>query len=245
MNETSINSSSPEYKLTIISDVDCAFYLDGEETMQLKAKLPVVILLPAGRYLLKFVRDNYPSDMLWASFKMPTADCFYQVQLLASMDEPKTPENNDDKNKREDGLAQRIVKKIRHNQEARNAYRLAEMKKMEAVVKTAEQEAERLAKLNEAKEKEKKLQQMESEEISLIKKYFDNELFTEAVPLIKRNVEKGSAEAKYYLGMLYEQGKGGIKQNLQAALKYYRMSAEQGNTDAQNAISRLEGGLDK
>lgn len=234
-----------DHKLTLTSDVDCAFYLDGEEKLHLKANSPKHLFLPSGIYLIKFVRDDSPLDMLWLSFNMPSTDCHYHAQLLASTNSPVYIDNDDTQNSEQDGFVQRTIIKIRQNQEARKAYRQAEMKKMAEVVKTVEEEAARLSKLNEIKEKEKKVQQMVDEELLLIKKYFDNGLFSEAFQLVKRNVEKGNADAKYYLGMFYEQGKGGVKQNLQTALKYYKQSAEQGNKDAQKAISRLEDTLNQ
>ena len=50
--------------------------------------------------------------------------------------------------------------------------------------------------------------------------------------------EQGNALAQYYLGEMYEFGKG-VPQNFAAALKWYRKAANQGNAKAQKALGEI------
>lgn len=59
---------------------------------------------------------------------------------------------------------------------------------------------------------------------------------------------KNDPQAQFDLAFLYEQGHG-VEQNLEKAVKYYKLSAESGNTNAQNRLGELyhhgEGDLKK
>ena len=50
--------------------------------------------------------------------------------------------------------------------------------------------------------------------------------------------EGGEPAAQYYLGRLYEQGKG-VKRDLEAAIAWYRKAAEQGHAASQNSMGGL------
>lgn len=67
--------------LKIKPDIDCVFYIDGEEQMTLKAgkikKLPLV----EGEYELMFISAENASDKIVENFKMPPYDKLYSVVL--------------------------------------------------------------------------------------------------------------------------------------------------------------------
>ena len=54
----------------------------------------------------------------------------------------------------------------------------------------------------------------------------------------KRLADRGSADAEYTLGVIYNQGLG-VSQDYAAAAKWYRQAAEQGNPRAQNNLGAL------
>ena len=61
---------------------------------------------------------------------------------------------------------------------------------------------------------------------------------------IKTLAEKGDAQAQWKLGFNYEAGIG-VPRDFQKALYWYRLSAAQGNTWAQNSLTKLELGLNQ
>jgi len=50
--------------------------------------------------------------------------------------------------------------------------------------------------------------------------------------------EQGDAEAQWFLGSMYYQGKG-VPQDDQEAVRWYRQAAEQGDADAQNTLGYM------
>jgi TPR repeat protein len=56
--------------------------------------------------------------------------------------------------------------------------------------------------------------------------------FAQVVKLLRPFAEKGNSEARYKLGVMYDQGQG-VAQDFQEASKWYRLSAEQGKAGAQ------------
>ena len=51
-------------------------------------------------------------------------------------------------------------------------------------------------------------------------------------------VEQGDVKAQFHLGKMYQDGQGG-PQDYKEAIKYFRLSAEQGNADAQMVLDAL------
>lgn len=49
----------------------------------------------------------------------------------------------------------------------------------------------------------------------------------------------GDAESQYQLALCYRNGEG-VEQSNEEAVKWYRKAAEQGNSDAQEALTELE-----
>ncbi len=60
-----------------------------------------------------------------------------------------------------------------------------------------------------------------------------------AKPLFRQAAEKGHAEAQYYLGLLYENGKG-VTKNLVEAHKWYNLAVSYGYENAIGSKNRVE-----
>lgn len=59
----------------------------------------------------------------------------------------------------------------------------------------------------------------------------------EAVRLYSLAAEQGNAEAEYYLGDMYCQGKGVTKKNKDEAVKWWRIAAGKGHVDARKNLN--------
>ena len=59
-----------------------------------------------------------------------------------------------------------------------------------------------------------------------------------AVEWYRKSAEQGNADAQYYLGKMYEYGRG-VSQDNAKAVEWFRKSAEQGNTDAQYQLGYM------
>ena len=125
--------------LKLKADMDCVFYLDGEEHSHLKAGIIQKIPLAKGEYELMFVSDNNGTDRLELEFEMPEVDKLMKVNLLEVM-------NNRVQKEKE---AKRLADEKRKAEEAQ---RLAEERRREAERKAAEEERKR----REAEERAKK-----------------------------------------------------------------------------------------
>ena len=55
--------------------------------------------------------------------------------------------------------------------------------------------------------------------------------YTTALRELRPFAEQGDADAQFVLGVMYGEGKG-VTQNYKTALKWYGLSAKQGNADA-------------
>ena len=51
--------------------------------------------------------------------------------------------------------------------------------------------------------------------------------------------EQGNTRARFYLGVMYDKGRG-VPQDYKTAVKWFRLAAEQGDADAQTNLERLE-----
>lgn len=74
-------STSSNPNLKIKCDLDCGFYLDGEERLQLKADQLQKIPLSPGEYELVFEGAENPADRLVQDFEMPQKDKLLKVSL--------------------------------------------------------------------------------------------------------------------------------------------------------------------
>lgn len=72
-------SKLPNLKLK--ADLDCVFYLDGEERSHLKAGVIQKIPLAKGEYELMFVSKDNVSDCFELDFEMPDVDKLQKVNL--------------------------------------------------------------------------------------------------------------------------------------------------------------------
>ncbi len=71
-------------------------------------------------------------------------------------------------------------------------------------------------------------------------KYYGQKEYNKALPLFKQVAEFGNTDAQNFLGLMYQNGEGVIKDN-QKAVEWYRKAAEQGNTVAQANLKRMSG----
>ena len=75
----------------------------------------------------------------------------------------------------------------------------------------------------------------------------DEEQEAELIPEVKELIEKaleGDPDAQLFLGQLYQEGNG-VKQNNTEAIKWLKLSAEQGNVYAPYILKKLEEGADQ
>ena len=126
--------------LKLKADMDCIFYLDGEEHSHLKAGIIQKIPLAKGEYELMFVSDNNGADCLELEFEMPEVDKLMKVNLLEVMNIRVQKEEE----------AKRLAEEKRKAEEAQ---RLAEERRREAERKTAEEERKRREEEERAKDR--------------------------------------------------------------------------------------------
>ena len=75
----------------------------------------------------------------------------------------------------------------------------------------------------------------------------DEEQEAELIPEVKELIEKaleGDPDAQLFLGQRYQEGNG-VKQNNAEAIKWLKLSAEQGNVYAPHILKKLEEGTDQ
>ncbi len=80
------NTQTPKvslHYLKVKSDLDCLFYLDGDEMTQIKANKIYKTPLAQGEYELRFVSIDNAKDIVEMDFIMPTADKLQKVNLCA------------------------------------------------------------------------------------------------------------------------------------------------------------------
>ena len=129
---------SPSQKLSYLkikADMDCVFYLDGEEQAHLKAGVIKKFPLAKGEYELKFVSVDNSNDSKEIDFEMPEIDKLIKVSLSSIRDtrlqkEAETKRIGDEKRiaEKKRGEAEkaislleerRLVEKKRREEEAR------------------------------------------------------------------------------------------------------------------------------
>ena len=69
------------------------------------------------------------------------------------------------------------------------------------------------------------------------KSLYDKERYTEAVPKLNASAEKGHKKAQYRLGRCYDKGYG-VKEDDQAAFRWYLKAAQQGHAKAQYQVGK-------
>ena len=70
------------------------------------------------------------------------------------------------------------------------------------------------------------------------KKAYSQGDYAAALKKFELLAESGHAESQHYLGMIYEEGKGVVK-DAKAAIKWYLKAAQQGNTEAHSRLERI------
>ncbi len=69
--------------------------------------------------------------------------------------------------------------------------------------------------------------------------YDERKDFAEALRLCRPLAEQGDFTGQYYLGVLYDEGLGGLPKDYREAVKWYRKAADQGDPDAQYRLGLL------
>ena len=149
-NETKIHEELPHLKLK--ADMDCVFYLDGEERAHLKAGVMQKLPLAPGEYELMFVSEVNASDRVEMDFEMPDVDKLLKVSLSTAKDSRLQKEAE----------ARRLAEEKRQAEERR----LAEEKRKAEEQRQAEmrrQEAERRAAEERKREEERRRREAEEQ----------------------------------------------------------------------------------
>ena len=136
--------------LKLKADLDCVFYLDGEERSHLKAGIIQKFPLAPGEYELMFVGVENESDRVEMELEMPEADKLQKVYLKDVRDSRLKKEAEARKAAEE----KRVAEEKRRAEEQRQA----ELRRQEAERKAAEErkrEEERKRREEEARAKER------------------------------------------------------------------------------------------
>lgn len=147
--------------LKLKADIDCIFYLDGEERSHLKAGVIQKFPLAKGEYELMFVSEENEADSYELEFVMPDVDKFQKVNLsdirnarLQKEAEAKriAEEKRQAEEKRKKEEAEVRERKLAEERRKAEEQRLAEERRREAERK-AEQERKRREEEERAKER--------------------------------------------------------------------------------------------
>lgn len=128
-------STSSNPNLKIKCDLDCGFYLDGEERLQLKADQLQKIPLPPGEYELVFVGMENPADRIVQDFRMPQEDKLLKVSLKGIRDKRLQKEAEEERQRAEEEARKRAEEEKRREEERRRVE--------EEAIKRAEEERRR------------------------------------------------------------------------------------------------------
>ena len=123
--------------LKLKAEMDCAFYLDGEERAHLKAGILQKLPLAPGEYELLFVSEENASDRVEMDFEMPDVDKLLKVSLSTAKDsrlqkEAEARRQEDEKRQAEE---RRLAEEKRRAEELRQA----ELRRQEAERRAAEE----------------------------------------------------------------------------------------------------------
>ena len=69
--------------------------------------------------------------------------------------------------------------------------------------------------------------------------YYKTRQYDKALPLLEKAAREGDAEAPFYLGVMYDEGKG-VDKDMKRAFQYYKLAANQGSKEAVKKIAELE-----
>lgn len=139
----------------IKTDLDCVFYLDGEEKAKLKAGKLEKIPLREGEYELRFVSLENEKDAVVDYFAMPAFDKLYNVKLMPLREqrlklEREKQEAAEQARLEQERLAREEAERVRKEKE-----RIAEQARQKAEREREEQERREAAKRAEAERKAK------------------------------------------------------------------------------------------
>lgn len=101
-----LSTDKPCLKLKV--DMDCIFYLDGEEKLHLKAGVIQKIPLSQGEYELRFVSVENAADVLEVDFKMPDVDKLQKMSLSEVRDSRIAKEKRNEEEEKEVDAKEKI-----------------------------------------------------------------------------------------------------------------------------------------
>ena len=161
LNRMPLTQTSTLPKLKLKPDMDCVFYLDGDEKARLRAGVIEKVPLSQGEYELRFVSVENEADVVELEFEMPENDKLQKINLSAVRDERLAKEAEAKRIAEE--KAREAERKRREEEAKRRAEeeaRRAEEEAREAERKRREEEARRRAE-EEARQAEEKAREAE------------------------------------------------------------------------------------
>lgn len=249
--------------LKLKADIDCIFYLDGEERSHLRAGVIQKIPLARGEYELMFISEENGNDRLELEFLMPDVDKLQKVSLCdiraarlnkeAEAKRIAEEKRLDEERKREaerktEEKRRAEEERKRQEEEARRKAELAAKRKAEKERRKAEQEkrrAEEIAKQKaeeEARRKEEEEARQNEEAVNLletIKELNANGKHEAALKLLMQ--EEANAPERYKPYFYYHIGNtlvaiGKSEHNSDKrneAIKWWEKAAELGHVESQ------------
>ena len=140
--------TSPLPNLKIKTDLDCVFYLDGEEKARMTAGAIKKIPLAQGEYELKFVSIANPADFLELEFEMPAIEKVQKISLCSVRDkrlqaEEEARKAEEQKRIEEQRKAEEAKRQAEEERKKAEARRIAEEHRLAEERRRAEEERAR------------------------------------------------------------------------------------------------------
>lgn len=126
-------STNTSYKLTLTTDTDCMFYLDGKQQLQLLKGLAYELPMHPGKYVLRFVSMEKSDVGYGEDFEMPAMNIKYEV-IFKSI-EKKESVNQGKKVEQKEKTDNNLLQGIRKRQETRRVQMKEEQRKMAEVMR--------------------------------------------------------------------------------------------------------------
>ena len=138
-----LDHSTPQPYLKMKADLDCTFYLDGDEMGELKSGLIRKFPLRGGEYELRCVSVENATDVWEMDFTMPDADKLQKVELCKIRDRRQQKEEEARRAAEERRLAEERKaaeeRRLAEERRAAEERRLAEERRREAERRAAEE----------------------------------------------------------------------------------------------------------
>lgn len=249
--------------LTLTTDTDCVFYLDGVKQLQLMKGMSHELPMASGKYTLNFVSLDNPDDNLWTVFEMSEQDVVYEVKFC------KKVENNKNEIKKHKNTLPWIVGTVvlvalvvfvivklipslskDKPEESEPSLTLDESEPEYNMPTSHDTYARRKSTCDNVAEadidngtlsatapaaRNEEPRKIARDELADVERYYKAKRYSECLPLAKKYAELGYAEAQFYLANMYRRGYG-VQKDTAAALMWYRKAAAQDHPVAQCSI---------